>query len=153
MSPSRAARCLAVACVAVALAGCGGEPDLRVGPATAAEPSAGTSQVVVAIDNRGRGDDALLGARTDAAAGVEIHRTRIEGGVATMQRQPEAELPAGATVRFRPGDLHLMLVDADGALREGDTFALELDFARSDDVTVDVDVVPLSELADDALAE
>ncbi len=137
----------------IGLAGCGpsGDPDLHVtSDPQAAVPVSGSSQVVVTIVNDGDGDDALVGASTDAALGVEIHLTEVEDGRATMRQLDTADLPAGERTRFRPGGLHLMLVVPDETVVEGGTFELTLHFDRSDDLTVPVEVVPLLDLADDA---
>jgi periplasmic copper chaperone A len=131
----------------------GGEPAIEVGEARAATPAGGASQVVVDVVNRGDGADTLVGVETPAAAAVEIHRTVVEEGRATMTELEELEIPAGETIRFRPGSLHLMLVVPDETVAEGGTFPLTLRFDHSGTRTVEVEVVPLADLADDALVE
>ncbi len=134
----------------VVLAGCGGgTPQLDVGSAQAAEPVSGASQIALEITNDGDGDDALVAAEADAALAVEIHITEVDDdGRATMRELDEAELPAGETVRFRPGGLHLMMIAPDDDVQVGGTFAVTLEFDRSDAVTVDVEVVDLLDLAE-----
>lgn len=145
----RIALLLLVALVAAACGG-GGEPDLHIGDAQAAVPAAGSSQIVVEIRNSGSGGDVLLSADTPAAAGVEVHLTEVADGRASMSQQQTVDIPAGETVRFRPGGLHLMLVVPDSTVREGGTFELTLHFERSGDRTIPVEVVPLLDLAEDA---
>lgn len=142
----------AVALVALLLAACGGagEPRIEVGDAQASRPIAGSSQIVVTIANEGDGDDELLGGETPAALAVELHRTIIEDGRATMVQLDGLEVPAGASVRFQPGDLHLMLVVPDETVVPGGTFELTLRFDRSGEVTVPVEVVDLLDLIEDA---
>jgi periplasmic copper chaperone A len=136
------------------LAACGGgEADLQVGDARAATPSGGSSQVVVEIANVGDGADTLVGATSDAVAAVEIHRTEIDEGRATMTQLEEVEIPAGESVRFRPGSLHLMLVAPDETVVDGGTFELVLRFEQTGAVPLDVEVVPLADIVDDALPE
>jgi len=160
MSPLRALRTgVLLAAVGLALAGCGGEgdagpgpgaPDLRVSAAQASAPVAGTSQLVVSIENRGDGDDRLVAAETDAALAVEIHRTVIEDdGRAVMRLLEDVVLPAGDTVRFRPGGLHLMVVVPDERVVLGGTFDVTLRFERSAPVTVTAEVVDLLDLVED----
>jgi periplasmic copper chaperone A len=134
----------------VAAAGCGGggDPELVVGTAQAGEPAAGSSQVVVAITNDGDGDDLLVGADTPAALDVEVHLTEVIDGRATMSVLEEVALPAGETVRFRPGGLHLMLVVPDETVVVGGTFDLTLRFDRSGELTVPVEVVDLLDLTE-----
>ena len=139
----------------VVVAGCGGgTPQLTVSPAQAAEPVSGASQIVLEITNDGDGDDALIAAETDAAVSVEIHLTEVDDdGRATMLEQDEAELPAGETVRFRPGGLHLMMIAPDDDVQVGGTFPVTLEFERSDPITVDAEVVDLLDLAEPDAAE
>lgn len=135
----------------VLLTGCAGtgSPQLDVGDAQASEPTSGSSQIVVEIANEGDGDDALVGAETDAAVGVEIHLTEVDDeGSATMRELEEAELPAGETRRFQPGGLHLMMIGPDDTVEVGGTFDLTLEFDRSEPVTIPVEVVELLDLAE-----
>jgi periplasmic copper chaperone A len=127
----------------------GGTPDLHVGAAQSSAPVAGAAQLVLTIENRGDGDDRLLGADTDAALAIEIHRTVIEpGGRASMRMLDDVVLPAGGIVQFRPGDLHLMLVVPDERLTVGGTFAVTLRFERSAPATLTVPVVDLLDLVE-----
>jgi periplasmic copper chaperone A len=139
-----------VAVLALLLAACGasGDPDLDVGPGQAAEPVAGSSQIVLSIANHGDGDDVLVEAETPAALDVEVHLTELEDGRATMAVLEEVPIPAGETVRFRPGALHLMLVVPDETVTVGGTFDLTLRFDRSGEITVPVEVVDLLDLTE-----
>jgi len=149
--PPRPHRRAVLALVALVLAACGGgEPRVEVGAAQASRPIAGSSQIVVTITNEGDGDDELLGGETPAALAVELHRTVIEDGQASMVQLDGLEVPAGGSVRFRPGDLHLMLVVPDETVVPGGTFDLTLRFDRSGEVTVPVEVVELLDLVEDA---
>lgn len=142
---------LASVALALVLGACagGGDPQLRTtGPAQAAEPVSGASQIVLEIANEGDGDDVLVEATTDAALGVEMHLTTIEDGRASMGQLDEVELPAGEAVAFRPGGLHLMLIVPDETVTLGSTFDLTLRFERSDDLVVPVMVVDLLDLAE-----
>lgn len=160
-APRRRLLTVAVAlAVGVVLTACGtdapglgpGTPDLHVGPAQASAPVAGASQLVLSIENRGNGDDRLVGADTDAAIAVEVHRTVVDDeGRASMRLLEDVLLPAGATVRFRPGDLHLMVVVPDERVVVGGTFDVTLRFERSGPVTLTAEVVQLLDLVDAAV--
>jgi len=127
-----------------------GTPALEVGRAQASGPIAGASQLVVEVHNGGDGDDRLVGAESDAALAVEIHRTEItDEGRAVMRKLDGVELPAGETVRFRPGGLHLMLVVPVERVVVGGTFEVTLRFARSAPVTISVTVVELLDLVEE----
>jgi periplasmic copper chaperone A len=133
------------------LVGCGadGTPDIRMsGDAQAAAPVAGSSQIVLELRNAGDGDDVLVEATTPAALGVEFHLTSIDDGRASMGELEDVEVPAGETVRFRPGGLHLMMVVPDETVALGERFDLTLDFERSEPMTVEVEVVDLLDPAE-----
>ncbi len=139
----------AVAASLLVTAGCtAGAPALTVSAAQGAVPVSGSSQVAVSITNLGDGDDELIGARTPAALGVEIHVTEISNQRATMRQLDRVAIPAGNTIQFRPGGLHLMLVIPDPTMVAGTTFDLTFEFARSDEITVEVSVVELLDLVE-----
>lgn len=152
-------RALLIGALTVTLLGCSddgdadlttGTPDLRTTSVQASAPVAGTSQLVLSIENRGDGDDLLVSAETDAALAIEVHRTVIEeDGRAVMRLLEEVALPAGATVRFRPGGLHLMVVVPDERVVLGGTFDITLRFARSAPVTLTAEVVDLLDLVEE----
>jgi periplasmic copper chaperone A len=142
--------------LALVLVGCGatGTPEIRLGDdAQAAEPVAGSSQIVLELRNAGDGDDVLVDATTPAALGVEFHLTSIDEGRASMGQLEDVAIPAGDTVRFRPGGLHLMLVVPDDTVAIGESFDLTLQFERSDPMTVPVEVVDLLDLAESTFDE
>jgi copper(I)-binding protein len=156
---TRTTRVVAAATLTVVVAACGagngetplrgGTPDLHISAAQSSSPVAGASQLVLTIENRGDGDDRLLGADTEVALAVEIHRTVIEpDGRAYMRMLDDVLLPAGASVSFRPGGLHLMLVVPDETVSVGGTFEITLRFERSAPMTRTVTVVDLLDLVE-----
>jgi copper(I)-binding protein len=101
--------------------------------ATPTPPSARTGAVYFrTLKNTGREADRLLGARTPAAASVEIHRSTMDGDVMRMRQIDALALPAGAEIKVRHGgELHLMLVDLKAPLKEGERFPIWLRFERA----------------------
>lgn len=100
-----------------------------------------TGVVYLTVENRGKIADKLLSASTAVAAETQIHRTSMDNGV--MRMRPVAggvALPAGKTVKFAPGGLHLMLMGLKAPLKVGEPFRLKLHFAHSGDVDVEVTV-------------
>jgi len=127
-----------------------GTPDLHVSSALSSAPIAGASQLVLSVENRGDGDDRLLRAESDAALAVEVHRTVVEDdGRAFMRMLDDVLIPAGETVAFRPGGLHLMVVVPDERVVLGGTFEVTLHFERTGPITLTVAVVELLELFED----
>ena len=89
------------------------------------------------LTNRGRLADSLIGVSSPAAARGSIHRSAMAaGGVITMRDLPSLAIAPGATVKFAPGGLHLMLEGLKRPLKAGDTVPAVLTFARAGRVTV-----------------
>jgi copper(I)-binding protein len=70
------------------------------------------SAVYFKISNITGLEDVLIGAKCDIAAAAEIHLCKMDNaGTMTMERQEEVSVPANSQVEFKPGDLHVMLVN------------------------------------------
>lgn len=54
--------------------------------------------------------DRITGVSSPEAQAVEIHESTSAGGMAGMEMRDTVELPAGKTVTFGPGGLHLMVI-------------------------------------------
>lgn len=92
----------------------------------------GMGAAYMVFENTG-GDDALIGARTDVAAVVEIHEVTMEDDVMRMRpvEGQRLSIPAGGDVTLEPGGYHIMLIDLNQQLVPGETFMLTLEFERS----------------------
>lgn len=89
----------------------------------------GTGAGFMTLTNPDRKADALVSVESASAARVEIHRSSMANGVASMQKLPRLELPAGGKVVFGPGGHHLMFVGLKAPLKAGDTLPATLVFA------------------------
>jgi periplasmic copper chaperone A len=96
-------------------------------------PAARTGAVYFrALINEGRTDDRLRSASTPIARTVEFHEMKMSGDVMRMRALPAIELPAGQTVPLRHGGtLHIMLIDLNQPLKDGDRFPVTLEFERA----------------------
>ena len=83
------------------------------------------------IVNSGRITDRLMSAFSAAAARVTLHESRLAGQVMTMRILDGVAIPAGATIAFKPGGLHLMFEGLKAPLKAGDRVAVTLIFARA----------------------
>lgn len=91
------------------------------------------------VANKNKSADRLLGAYSPISGRIEIHTHIDKGGVMSMRRVDDVELPAGKTVKFKSGGYHLMMFDT--VLPEGQTdAAITLDFENAPDVTVIAEV-------------
>jgi protein SCO1/2 len=104
-------------------------PWVRQAPAMADSPSSAAGYVTIV--NHGPTPDALMSARADVAASVEIHETRNMSGMMTMEKVPKVVVPPGTRVELKPGGYHLMLIGLKQALGPGQIVTLTLVFERA----------------------
>lgn len=94
--------------------------------------------------NRGEETLTLIGGETTAAAAVEVHETVIEDDIARMRPITALEIAPGEAAMLAPAGLHIMLVDLQLNLREGDAIPLTLFFEDADgDIIEFVIAVPV----------
>jgi len=139
-------RLLAVAAT-ITLASCSGgasaPADLQVTDAWARATVAGQSSAAVylTIANRGSGGDRLLGVATPIVKSATLHSSSSEGGVMRMRPLEDGiAIPAGVTVKLQPSGDHIMLTGLSAPLAKESSFPLSLDFERSGQRQVDVQV-------------
>jgi copper(I)-binding protein len=109
-------------------------------PGASGPMSQGNSAVYMILYNDGAAPDRLMGAETDVAAHVELHETRMEGGMGHMFRVPHIVLPPGGRVELKPGGLHVMLIGLKRDLKMGERLPLVLLFERAGRVPTNADV-------------
>jgi len=80
------------------------------------------------LSNNGPETIVLTGVSSSDFEHVELHRTRVEGEVARMERKESLTLSSGQTVKLQPGDYHLMLFGPSRPLRAGDQVSLTFAF-------------------------
>jgi copper(I)-binding protein len=102
-------------------------------PATQADA---LSAVYMVIENTGDQPERLLHAHCDVAGTVELHETKMEGGVMKMQPVDGIDIPVKGTVELKPGGLHIMLIGLTRDLNPGDEIELELHFDKAGHVPV-----------------
>lgn len=71
-------------------------------------------------------DARLVEARSPAAKVVEIHEMVMERDVMKMRAIQGLDLPAGTEVELKPGGYHVMLIDLNGQVKEGETVPLTI---------------------------
>src|SRR5215813_2046418 len=101
-------------------------------------PSKRFTAARLVIENLSGKETALIAARSDIAGVVELHRTEMDNGVMRMRKLDRIRLPVGKTELT--GELHLMLIDLQAPLKEGDQVVLTLKFENSVNKTVMVPV-------------
>ncbi|MCC6171148.1 MAG: copper chaperone PCu(A)C [Gammaproteobacteria bacterium] len=105
----------------------------------ATAPGASVGAGFLVITNPGKADELVSGS-SPVAERVELHSSRLEGGIMKMRKLERLEIPAGGVVRLEPGALHLMLVGLRQPLVEGTTVPLTLRFGSAGELTVQLKV-------------
>lgn len=145
---------VAVLPVAALTSGCGGDPaELAATDAWSRPTPAGATDGVVYLHLTSDTADTLVGVQVapEVAAAAELHTSDASGGgghqhgatgggVVTMTPVEEVPVAAGATVEFRPGGNHIMLIDLAEPLEAGDTFTATLRFASGRSLPTEVTV-------------
>lgn len=100
-------------------------------------PNAPVAGGFVTIANTGTEDDRLIGAASDAAGHMEVHEMIMDGDVMKMRALADGlPLPAGQTVELKPGGYHIMFMDLQRPLVEGETVDVTLTFEKAGQITV-----------------
>lgn len=99
-----------------------------------------TAAVYLTLENHTAQDEALVTAEAAVAEAVEIHESVIDNDISRMLRLDRLPIPAGERVSIDPGGYHLMLVNLNQDLREGDQFPISLRFESGSEIILDVTV-------------
>lgn len=79
----------------------------------------------------------LRGVTTDAAVRLEMHESKTQNGMATMEAIDTVDVPAGGTVKFEPGGKHLMLWQINSQAIAAGKMTFTLIFSNGDRILAD----------------
>jgi periplasmic copper chaperone A len=85
-------------------------------------------------------DAKLIEVKSPAAKIVEIHEMKMDNNVMKMRPIDGLALPAGKGVELKPGGYHVMMIDLNQTLKEGDTVPLALVIETADGKRQTIDV-------------
>ena len=91
-----------------------------------ATPGSDVAAAYLTLHNTGTQAVSIVGVRCACAEHAMIHQTTVSNGQSTMRPREPLPVAAGATVRFAPGGLHIMLHGLTRALTPGGEVPLEL---------------------------
>jgi len=137
----------------IGLAACGddagsGAASIAVESAVVVLPTGANSALYMTIVNDGDAADTLTDVRTDLAEEAELHRTSEgDDGLTRMEPVDDVSIEAGGEAVFEPGGLHVMLLGVDD-LVAGEQVRVELVFAETGPLTLEVDVVAITDVVD-----
>ena len=114
----------------------------------ATAPTARAGAGYLQIVNKGDQPDRLIGV-TAGFPRVMIHTTQMDGDIARMVHLEAVDIPAGETVTFAPGGLHVMFMGLNGdPFETGESFDAVLVFEAAGEVPVTFYVEDISDLTD-----
>jgi phosphatidylserine decarboxylase len=111
-----------------------------------APPGAGVNAAYLLITNQGRHGIRLLSVSSPAFAKIEIHKNIIVNNIASMEYFAGIDIDAGQTLRFQPGDFHLMLYNGGDNIKAGNVITLSFTFADGIHLDTEAEVRKLSNL-------
>ncbi len=117
---------LPLGCV-LALAAQAQEAVLESAWVRALPPTQANTAAYVTVRNSGSEPLTITGGSATLAGRVEIHDTAEVDGMLRMRQQESVTVPAGGSLDFAPGGLHLMLLDLERMPAAGEVLELCLD--------------------------
>ncbi len=89
----------------------------------------GSGAVYMKILNSSDLEDKLISASSDKAKMIMIHRSVRDGDISKMIHIHDGiEIPGNSSISLKPGDYHLMLMNIDKILKNGDVKSVILIF-------------------------
>ena len=88
------------------------------------------------LRNQGDVEDRLLSVQSNVAQVVEMHQVVKDGELMSMQPVEYILLPAHESIELEPGGYHLMLINLQRVLKEGEQVSLTLQFEHAGDLTL-----------------
>lgn len=114
--------------------------DLHITNVWARPSTTSTGAAYLTIFNQGKSEDSLIGVASSVAENTEMHEMTMTDMVMRMRKMARVNLPAGQSVSFTPGGMHIMLVGLKAPLKTGDSFTLSLEFKKAGHVELAVPV-------------
>ncbi len=121
-------------------------------PATAAEVSVTDAIIRLApVEGRpsaayftlhgGKAPDRLEAVTSPRAATIDLHESKMDGGVMSMSLLTGVDVPAGGDVVFKSGGNHAMLFGMDPAVKPGATVPLSFTFQSGKKIEVEAKAI------------
>jgi copper(I)-binding protein len=143
----RMVRYVTVIIVLLLIAACGArnqQPEVAITVADAwVRPAlvSGNTAAYMRITNHTDTPITLTSITADFAGIVQIHQTVVENDMAHMQHLENGmRIGAGETLTLQPGGYHVMLMNVQQALNEGETVSLGLTFDNGETLTIEAEV-------------
>lgn len=111
------------------------DPYIRLAP-----PNATATAAFMVLKNKGANEAKLVKVANPASKLSELHTHLNDNGVMRMRQIPEIVIPARGEAVLQPSGLHIMLINMQAPLSEGQVVPLTLGFADGSSKSVEVKV-------------
>lgn len=101
------------------------------------KPGTNNSAIFMDIKNASNADIKLLSAHSSVCKSTEIHTHKMENGMMAMVKIDDAVIPKNGETKLAPGGLHIMLMDLNKPVNDGDKVDLELKFSNGEVIKLD----------------
>lgn len=106
-------------------------------------PGASSSVAYFTLSNTGQEARTLMGVDVEGIGRAELHQHQLIDGMMTMTQLSSLEIPAGQSVTFEPGGLHLMLFDPEETKSTGNKKTAVFIFKNGEQISSQGQVVSL----------
>jgi len=101
------------------------------------KPGTNNSAIFMNIKNASNADVKLVGVHSSVCKSTEIHTHKMENGMMAMVQVEDAVIPKNGETKLAPGGLHIMLMDLNRPIKDGDKVDLELKFSNGESIKLD----------------
>ena len=101
------------------------------------KPGTNNSAIFMDIKNASNADVKLVGVHSSVCKSTEIHTHKMENGMMAMVQVEDAVIPKNGETKLAPGGLHIMLMDLNRPIKDGDKVDLELKFSNGESIKLD----------------
>ena len=101
------------------------------------KPGTNNSAIFMNIKNASNADVKLVGVHSSVCKSTEIHTHKMENGMMAMVQVEDADTPKNGETKLAPGGLHIMLMDLNRPIKDGDKVDLELKFSNGESIKLD----------------
>ena len=106
-------------------------------------PGASSSVAYFTLSNTSKEARTLVGVNVEGIGRAELHQHQLIDGMMKMSQLPSLEIPAGQSVTFEPGGLHLMLFEPDAHQNTSDKKTAVFIFKNGEQISSQGQVISL----------
>ncbi|WP_169754927.1 copper chaperone PCu(A)C [Campylobacter curvus] len=101
------------------------------------KPGTNNSAIFMNIKNSSNADIKLVGVKSSVCKSTEMHTHKMADGMMAMVQVKDIDVPKNGEVMLAPEGLHVMLIDLNKPLKDGDKVDLELKFSNGETMKFD----------------